>query len=359
MIRSAFVSILIVTSSFIISIGQTPEKKEKERAAQMFSFSFDGDGGYLGVQTVEVSKENFAKYGLRDVRGVAIEKVMENSPAAAAGLRDGDVIVRFNGDEVASSRTLTRLVGETAPDHQVKLTIMRAGSEQEITATLGKRPMPKFAEGNFNFAMPPMDLKDMPQMRDLPELKELPRMKDFPELKELPQMKDFPRGEMPRAFTLPDGNGEGFMWRSGEGRQIGIGVTPLTKQLAAHFGVEDGMLISEVRENSPAAKAGLKAGDIIVEANGKAVTGDFDLIKAINGKKEGDVTITYVRDGKRQTTSVTPEKSKDSGFLFNTDNQDGSNLQPAPAQLFRNAIPAIPGAPGLPMTMFRTGRIII
>ena len=63
--------------------------------------------------------------------------------------------------------------------------------------------------------------------------------------------------------------------------------------------------------DSPAAKAGLKAGDIIVEAEGKEVKGEGDLIRAIAEKKEGDVTLTIVRDRNRQTIRVTPEEAKD------------------------------------------------
>ena len=103
---------------------------------------------------------------------------------------------------------------------------------------------------------------------------------------------------------------------------IGIGVTSLTKQLAEHYGVASGALVNTVRENSPAAKAGLKAGDIVVEVDGKAVKGDLDIMKAVNAKKEGDVTLTIVRNGSRQTITVTPEKSKDSGFIFQTEKND-------------------------------------
>ena len=255
-----FISVLIVTSSFILAFGQTPEaKKEKDATPQAFAWSFEGDGGYLGLQTQEVSKENFAKFGLRDVRGVAVEKVLENSPAAAAGLQAGDVIVRFNGEEITSTRKLTRLISEVAPDHQVALTVLRGGREQEINATIGKRPMPKFESGNFTFSTP----GPMGQM-DGEKFKELLKLKDMPEL------KDMPNGEMPRVFAMPGGKGQNFGWSVGEGRQIGVGITPLGKQLAEHFGVDGGMMISEVRENSPAAKAGLKAGDIIVEVDGKA-----------------------------------------------------------------------------------------
>ncbi len=350
-------SILIVTSSFVLVIGQTPEaKKEKAPAApQTFAFAFDGDGGYLGVQSVEVTKENFAKFGLREVRGVAVDKVLEGSPAAAAGIKDGDVILRFNGEDIASTRKLTRLVSETSPDHQVKLTVVRNGSEQEITATIGKRPTPKFGDGNFAFTMPaPMGKFEVPDMKGLERLRDLPQMKDFP------QLKDFPKGDMPQILMAPNGDGEAFSWRMGEGRQIGVGVSPLTKQLAQHFGVESGVLINEVRENSPAAKAGLKAGDIIVEIDGKAAKGDFDLIRAVNSKKEGDVSVTFVRDGKRQTVSITPEASKDGGFFFRTGDENGSFSTPPPAPA-RMATPATPFAPmtaPAPMRALFPGRII-
>ena len=337
MFLKSFVSILIVTSGFILAIGQTPEaKQEKEKAAapRAFAFSFDGDGGYLGVQTAEVNKENFAKYGLREVRGVAVEKVMDDSPAATAGIKPGDVIVRFNGEEITGTRKLTRLISEVAPDHQVRVTVSRNGSEQELNATLGKRPRPGFEEGNFSFAYP-----------------EGVQKLELEKLKNMPMLKDFPKGDMPKVF-MPEGEGHSFAWRAGEGRQIGVGVMPLGKQLASHFGVDSGVMVDNVRENSPAARAGLKAGDIIIEIDGKAVKRQFDLIRGINEKKEGDVTLTIVRDRNRQTISVTPEKAKDNGFVFQTDDDDNSVLVP-PGRMTL-AHPAIPSAPAMttaPMTM--------
>ncbi|MGH9819116.1 MAG: PDZ domain-containing protein, partial [Pyrinomonadaceae bacterium] len=86
----------------------------------------------------------------------------------------------------------------------------------------------------------------------------------------------------------------------------------LTKQLGEYFGVAngEGLLVSSVRENSPAAKVGLKAGDVIVEIDGKAVKGDFDIARTLNEKKEGDVDLTIVREHNRQTFRVTPETVK-------------------------------------------------
>lgn len=348
MFNRSLLSVLIVSSAFTLAFGQTPEaKKEKERAAQAFAFAFDGEGGYLGVQTEEVNAENFAKFGLRDVGGVAVEKVLENSPAAAAGLRAGDVIVKLDGEAITSTRKLTRLISEIAPDHQVRLTIIRGGSEQEVTATIGKRPSPKFDNGNFTFSAPGrIDLE---------------RLREMAPLAGIPELKDLPKGEMPRVFTTPEGEGKAFVWRSGEGRQIGIAGYPMTKQLSERFGVEGGVMINNVREDSPAAKAGLKAWDIIVEVDGKAVKGDFDLIRAINSKKEGDVQLTIIRDRNRQTISVTPEASKDGGFLFQSGDENG--VMPLRLGQFRMTAPAMPATPTpmtapAPFTFFRPGRVI-
>jgi serine protease Do len=286
-------SLAFVLATFVLGLivqAQTPAPApapDAKAEGLKFSMFFDGDGGYLGVQTAEVTKDNVSKYGLREVRGVAIEKVVEGSPAEKAGLQNGDVIVRFNNEAVTSTRKLTRLLGEVSADHQVKLTVVRGGEEREITATVGKRPMPKFEEGGYTWNGP--NAPDFP--RDFPQL---PRMDRFP------RMENFPPGtpDQPMVF--------GF----GSGRRIGISVTTLTKQLSEHFGVSNGVMIEEVRADSPAAKAGLKAGDIIVDIDGKEVKAEGDLIRAIQEKKDGDVTLTIVRDRNRQTIRVTPEEAK-------------------------------------------------
>jgi membrane-associated protease RseP (regulator of RpoE activity) len=90
--------------------------------------------------------------------------------------------------------------------------------------------------------------------------------------------------------------------------QIGIGVLPLTEQLAQYFGVDGGILINAVRDNSPASKVGLTAGDVIVEIDGVPLTGPLGIVRAINDKNESDVILTIVRNRKRQTISVTPRQ---------------------------------------------------
>src|SRR5689334_3359244 len=103
-----------------------------------FSFFVDGNG-FLGVYGEDITNDNIAKYHLSQPRGVGITQVVPDSPAQKAGLRKDDVILRIDGENVTSVRKLNRLVSEIAPDHSVRITISRNGSEQEISATIGKR----------------------------------------------------------------------------------------------------------------------------------------------------------------------------------------------------------------------------
>lgn len=324
---SIFVGALAVGSV----VAQTPEPKERSPFKGDFAFTFEDGGSYLGVQTREVTKENFAKFGLRDVQGVAIEKVVDGSPAAAAGLKDGDVIVEFNGEKITSGKKLSRLVSEVSPDHQVRLKVLRGGSEQSITATVGKSPAPRFDNGNFKFTMP-----------EGGEKWDLGKLKEMPEFRGMAPFENFKSGDLPKLFELPDG--QSFKLDSRSGRQIGVSVYPLTKQLGDRYGVQGGVMINTVREDSAAAKGGLRAGDVIFEVDGKAVHSELDLIRAINEKKDGAITLNLIRDGNRQNLSVTPEPAKDGGFFFRFDNEkDGA------APMLERFSPARPMSPTPPV----------
>ncbi len=355
MISKSLACFLLGIAAGTAAIAQQTPAPNTDNSPRAFAWSFDGDGGYLGVQTQEVTKDNFGKFGLRDVRGVAVEKVMDKSPAAAAGIQPGDVIVKFNGEEVTSARKLTRLIGEVDPDHQAKVTVLRNGTERDITVTVGKRPAPEFSNGNFQFNMPPMGNLNMPDLKNLPDLQNMPDLKDMPDL------QNMPNGQF-RTFNLP--NGQGWSWSSvGGGRQIGASVSPLTKQLADHFRVDSGVMVNEVRDDSPAAKAGLRAGDIILQADGRTIMNQSDLVRAINEKKDGSVQLTIDRNGSRQTISVTPEASKDGNMFFQNDDDDGGmELMPpgAPPALQRQkpAPQTSPAPKAKPMGIFFQGPIV-
>ncbi len=91
--------------------------------------------------------------------------------------------------------------------------------------------------------------------------------------------------------------------------QIGVTVTPMRDQLAQYFGVAGGLLIDSVRDESPASKAGLKAGDVIVKVDRVSVKGALGILRAINDKKGSDVVLTVFRNRKSKAITVTPGKA--------------------------------------------------
>ncbi len=110
-------------------------------------------------------------------------------------------------------------------------------------------------------------------------------------------------------LTIRRGGSEQEVSATGN-RRIGVSTQSLTKQLADYFGVKDGgLLITSVNDNSPAAKAGLKAGDVIRAVDGEKVTSPGDVSRAISKKEDGPVSLTIIRDRNTRTVTVTPEKN--------------------------------------------------
>jgi membrane-associated protease RseP (regulator of RpoE activity) len=268
-----------------------PDLPDVPDAPQSFSMFIEG-GSFLGVHAEDINRENMARYGMREARGVGITQVVKDSPAEKAGLRKDDVIVRFEGDSVTSVRKLTRLVSEVAPDQTAKLSISRGGNEQEVAVTMGKRNESINAMGDW---------------QGFDKLKGLDKIEGLDRLKELE--RNMPPGAQVWKW---DGGKDGMVFALGNHRRIGVGTTQLTKQLADYFGVADGqgVLITSVIDDSPAAKAGLKAGDVITAIDGEKVDGAGDLSQGINKKKDGDVTLTVIRNKSQRTITVTPKEEK-------------------------------------------------
>jgi membrane-associated protease RseP (regulator of RpoE activity) len=159
------------------------------------------------------------------------------------------------------------LISEIAPDQSVRITISRGGAEQELAATIGKRDESARWEGL---------LKGSPQIW--------------------------------QTEGTPPLNGYTFAF--GNSRRIGVSTMQLTKQLADYFGIADGkgLLVTSVTDDGPAAKAGLRAGDVITAIDGEKIERAGDISRVINKRKDGDVTLTIVRNKTQQTIRVTPKE---------------------------------------------------
>jgi serine protease Do len=249
------------------------------KAVQILS----GRGSQIGV-TIRDVEESDAKTGkLAATSGVVIEEVSEDSPAAKAGLKKGDVVVEFDGERVRSVRQFTRLVQETPAGRKIQTSVMRDG--QKVNLSVEPREGGSFSyfgdgdklsvlrdfAGDFPFAVP-APAKPAPPATPMPPKPPLPAFPDF----------------------------DTFVWRSGN--SLGITVGDLSDQLAQYFGTKDGVLVTSVADNSAAAKAGIKAGDVITSFNGTEVTSPSDLRRRIQGLQDGDeFTVGIVRDKKATT----------------------------------------------------------
>jgi serine protease Do len=201
--------------------------------------------GWLGI-TIEDQKDS----------GPIVRSVQPNSPAARAGLKEGDVILEYNKENVIGGQQFSRLVRETPVGRMADLKIRRDNREQTIQVTTEAFQFPDALSG--------IDLNIKPNIRVLMDQ----------------ALRNVPRIEMSTTFV-----------------QSGLRVDQMTDQLRDFFGVfsNSGVLVSSVESGSSAEKAGVKAGDVITAVNGENVRspGDFSReMRMANGK----VTLKVMRE---------------------------------------------------------------
>ncbi len=241
----------------------------QERPVRPRVMMLDGRGAQIGVHVNDVTE------------GVRIEEVDQDGPASKAGLQAGDIVVEFDGERVRSARQFSRLIQETAEGRSVALGIMRDGKRQVLNVT------PESRAFGFGFDSDLLQREIARSMRDVePRLRELePKLREFRF-----KFDALPRITSPRA-------------------RLGVQLNELTPQLSEYFGAKDGgVLVTSVTPDSPAAKAGLKAGDVITSIDGGRVRRTEDLIDQLRDK-DGDVTVGILRDKQESSVKATLEET--------------------------------------------------
>jgi serine protease Do len=274
---------------------EAPEPPEPPESAQVFVM--DDGTAHLGVTLGDVSAEKAQELKLPAVAGAIVNSVQKDSAAAKAGVEQGDAIMEFDGIRVRSSAELRRLIRETPAGRTVEMKVVRGGKTRVLSAKL------EASANHFNL--------NMPQVR-IPSI-------NMPEI-HIPPMgfSEFPNGFGPHGATL------------------GISADDLTPQLAQYFGVKQGkgVLVSEVTNGGPADKAGLKAGDVIVQVDGKPISGVEELRAALNDNFTGDtrkVSLTVVRDHHEQNVSADLTRSQ--AWEKRTSNAAGGSDRPSVTQI--------------------------
>ena len=276
--------------------GEAVEGPERERIVRMRMPSPPAlaAGGWLGVRVDDVDAGTAGELGLDEPRGAVVEGVEEDSPAAEAGLEEGDVIVTFDGDAVRSVAELVRLVRETPAGRSVTVEVVRDGERRRLPVTVGERE-----RRPLRVRVAPGGLEDLEvRMERLGEELSEERMEEI-------RARIEEARERMEELELGDRGTRVFRWFQGRPR-LGVRLQPLSDQLAEYFGVGDrgGALVASVRDGSPAAGAGLRAGDVVVRFGGDDVADPGDLVEAVRGAGAGSVEVTVVRRGERRTLSV-------------------------------------------------------
>jgi serine protease Do len=235
----------------------------------------------IGVRLSDVTAESAKTLKLSKVEGAVVESVNPNSPASIAGVREKDVIIQFDGERVRSASHLTRLVAETPAGREVMFSVMRDGKRTDL------RIAPAALESGW-FDPRFGGVINSDEIREQVENATRDIGRSLPDI--MPEVMDGVRGGI-----------------AGPNRaRLGVTVQPVSGELAAYFGVKSGVLVANVSPDSPAAKAGLKAGDVITAVNGKAITTPRELVTALPAAAASqDVTLTLVRDKKEMTVKAT------------------------------------------------------
>ncbi|HEV2420487.1 MAG TPA: PDZ domain-containing protein [Candidatus Acidoferrales bacterium] len=248
-------------------------RNSAQQARQLFGQSVlldsDEGTGWLGLEMTEITAERAKELNLNPVRGVQVTEILPDGPAAKAGLQTNDVIVQYDGHDVEGTVQFRRLVRETPPGRSVPIAVLRAGHEQKMTIQVGNRA--KSLESEWH--------EGAPLALSVPS-----------------QAYNF-KMEMPELFM-------------GMTPTLGIEAEDVTGQLGAYFKVpgDDGVLVRSVSKDTPAAKAGLKAGDVITRVDGLTVTTLAELrVRLREKREEKTVSLMVMRQGAPVSVTVTLE----------------------------------------------------
>ena len=269
------IAVAAIAVVIVALFGLAPQTAAQTRGRSRVTVGERGFGASIGVSVRDLQNDEASRAKVSG-GGVYIEDVRQDGPAARAGIRSGDIVIEFDGERVRSAVHFTRLVRETVAGRPVKVTVTRDGNRQTLDVTPD--------EARYRF--PP--LPDV--SREIERgLRNLPRDFSF----------DFDFEGFPDGFSVTRG-------------RLGATLMPITDQLADYFGVKEGLLVTAVAADTPASRAGLKAGDVLLAVNGTNVERASDVGRVLRDVPgDGKVELRVMRDRKELTLNTTlPERDR-------------------------------------------------
>ncbi len=283
--RTTILAILILPMFAAVASGG--QLCSQEPFSESFGYSSEdfGGGSYLGVDTRDVTADRLPDLKLKEEHGVEVTLVDQDAPAGKAGIKEHDVILTLNGNQVESVEQLRRMIREIPPGRTVNLGISRAGQLMTLKTQLADRRQ------TFALARPGKAITfAMPAIPAMPALPAVPATPFVPDM------------DMPVSIVVVHSSA-----------RSGLMVENLTPQLGDYFGAKDGkgVLVRSVEKGSRAEQAGFRAGDVIVKVNGESISDSGDFTHAVRGRKGNSVTVSIIRERKEQNLTLTvPDRNQ-------------------------------------------------
>lgn len=297
-------------SPMCLAMNGTGAELNPLEGIQFFPLLEHSTQGYMGVNIRDVNNEQLGALKLKEARGVEIVLLDHDGPACTAGMREHDVILQMNGQMVEGEEALKRMLKETPAGRTVTFLVSRDGQLQTISLTLANREeVERQAWEKHTVVQDPFTTQ--------------------------PRVARGAASSGSNSSVLSGGGnngagmaGNGFLNSpSGSARSkgflgtlttmnssyTGAVLTPLAPQLADYFGAQ-GLLVNSVEANSPAASAGMRAGDVVIRVNSTPIASEKVWAKAIHENRGRNVAVVVLRDKKEQTLNLVPDGKKRSSL---------------------------------------------
>lgn len=285
---AALLAVLMAPAGERLEAQRTPERRAQREATRR---------GWIGISLRFLERGGAA----------VVEEVNEESPAARAGVQAGDTIVRWNGLTDIEAALDERVV---QPGDSVRLRLRRGGRDRDAVAVASDRP-------SFLVLRSPRPLDEILLLGPgaLPRGLGL-RMDSLrvhadslhSQIRAMlrdslgPRFRELERTGPPRVrFRVPEGDLPlAFDYELGLRGVAGAEFTGMNPGLAGYFGTDRGALVLRVAPETPAARAGLQAGDVVVSVNGRPVGGVREVRRAVAAARGREVEMEVVRKGERR-----------------------------------------------------------
>jgi serine protease Do len=233
-----------------IGIGFAVPSKSAQAVTDQLIRSGKVERGYLGVRLQDLTQSIARALGLRDSNGALVTVAVPGGPADKAGIKAGDVVTRFNNEPVASARDLSVAVAGQKPGTEAAIVVYRDGRSHNLKGSIGQQQDDRTAQ----------------------------------------------TGTIPEQDT---------------GKRLGLALAPVPDGARSKLGMAPsagGLVVQRVEPNSPAAENGIKAGDVIVSANGRDVSGPAQVAEewAKSQQQDRPILLRLNREGHQAFVAVEP-----------------------------------------------------